>query len=224
MKPSLGKLSQKLGYQFREIKLLQQALTHSSYGKNNNERLEFLGDSILGWVIAEVLYQRFPHAKEGQLSRLRAGLVKGTTLAQVALDFDLGRFMALGQGELKSGGYRRESILADGLEAVIGAIYLDSDIDTCRSRILAWFEGRLGKLSLTDNLKDAKTKLQEFCQGRQQTLPVYAIRATFGKEHEQIFEITCTLDLLATPVVGRGNSRRMAEQVAAQNALDALGE
>ncbi len=223
MKQSLERLSRKLGYQFKDVALLQQALTHSSYGKHNNERLEFLGDSVLGWVIADTLYHRFPQAKEGQLSRLRAGLVKGTTLAQVALSFDLGQYMRLGPGELKSGGHRRESILADGLEAIIGAIFLDSGVEACKLRLLAWFDERLEKLSLTDNLKDAKTRLQEFCQARQQTLPKYSIRATFGKEHEQVFEIICEIDLLAAPVVGRGSSRRQAEQVAAQKALDAIG-
>ncbi len=224
MKQPLNKLSKKLGYKFNKEHFLQQALTHSSYGKNNNERMEFLGDSILGWVIAEALYKHFPHAKEGQLSRLRAGLVKGTTLAKVALEFDIGKYLLLGQGELKSGGFRRESILADGLEAIIGAILLDSDIETCKEIILSWFDERLNKLSLTDNLKDSKTRLQEFLQSRQQALPKYSIKGTAGKEHEQVFEVICEFELLDAPVAGKGSSRRQAEQVAAQNALNTLDQ
>ncbi len=219
---SPNKLCRSLNYEFNDQRLLKKALTHSSAGKNNNERLEFLGDSILGWVIAEALYQRFPHAKEGELSRLRAGLVKGVTLAKIAREFNLGDFLRLGQGELKSGGYRRDSILADALEALIGAVYLDSDIETCRTQVLEWFSERLEKVSVADNHKDSKTRLQEYLQSRKQGLPQYQVIATRGKEHEQIFDVECTVGLLETPVTGTGSSRRQAEQEAALKALKAL--
>lgn len=222
MKADLKKLSLVIGYEFRNPELLKQALTHSSAGKNNNERLEFLGDSILGWVIAEAIFQRFPRAKEGEMSRLRASLVKGVTLAKVARDFQLGQYLKLGQGEMKSGGYRRDSILADALEALIGAVFLDSDIATCKERVLTWFAERIDTLSIKDNQKDAKTRLQEYLQARKQTLPDYRVKATYGKEHEQTFEVTCEVALLDDPVTGTGSSRRQAEQDAAKQVLTAL--
>jgi len=157
---NLIKLSRVIDYQFRDETLLQTALTHSSYGQGHNERLEFLGDSILGWVIADALYQRFPHAREGQLSRLRAGLVKGVTLAEIARELGLGDYLRLGQGEMKSGGFRRDSTLADAFEAIIGAIFLDSDITICQQQVLNLFASRLQSLSLEDTLKDPKTLLQ----------------------------------------------------------------
>ncbi len=219
---ALDKLSRSLGYEFTDQSLLKKAVTHSSAGKNNNERLEFLGDSILGWVIAEALYQRFPHAKEGELSRLRAGLVKGVTLAELAREFNLGNHLGLGQGELKSGGYRRDSILADAMEAIIGAVYLDSNIEICRSQVLNWFQERLQKLSVKDNHKDSKTQLQEYLQGRKQNLPQYEVVATRGKEHAQIFDVECKVSLLEETVTGTGSSRRQAEQEAALKALKIL--
>lgn len=222
MKSSLDKLSLALNYEFRDPSLLEKALTHSSMGKNNNERLEFLGDSILGWVIAEALFQRFPHAKEGELSRLRAGLVKGVTLAEIAREFKLGDYLRLGQGELKSGGHRRESTLADAVEAIIGAVFLDSDIETCKRQVLSWFCERIDKLSLKDDLKDSKTRLQEYLQARKQALPKYEITATYGKEHEQVFEVVCRVPMLQDPQTGVGNSRRQAEQNAAGKVLKVL--
>lgn len=222
MKADLDKLSRAINYEFRDRELLKKALTHSSAGRNNNERLEFLGDSILGWVIAEAIFQRFPHAKEGEMSRLRASLVKGVTLAEMAREFQLGSYLKLGQGEMKSGGNRRDSTLADAMEALIGAIYLDSDIDTCKERVLFWFSGRLSNLSIKDNQKDAKTQLQEYLQARKQSLPVYQVKATHGKEHEQVFEVSCEVALLEQPLVGKGSSRRQAEQEAARQVLAAL--
>ncbi len=219
---ALDKLCRSLGYEFSDQSLLKKAVTHSSAGKNNNERLEFLGDSILGWVIAEALYQRFPHAKEGELSRLRAGLVKGVTLAELAREFNLGDHLGLGQGELKSGGYRRDSILADAMEAIIGAVYLDSNIETCRAQVLNWFQERLQKVSVKDNHKDSKTQLQEYLQGRKQSLPQYEVVATRGKEHAQIFDVECKVSLLEETVTGTGSSRRQAEQEAALKALKIL--
>lgn len=224
MSQDLTKLTKKLDYQFSDVKLLQTALTHSSQGQGHNERLEFLGDSILGWVIADALYKRFPHAREGQLSRLRAGLVKGVTLAEIARELKLGSYLRLGQGEMKSGGFRRDSILADAFEAILGAIYLDSDINTCQQKILALFASRLDAQTLNDTLKDPKTRLQEFLQSRKQPLPGYRILSTSGKDHEQVFRVACEVEAIAEPFEAEGTSRRHAEQAAAQKALDALGE
>lgn len=224
MRQDLTKLSRILEYQFRDETLLETALTHSSFGQRHNERLEFLGDSILGWVIADALYQQFPHAREGQLSRLRARLVKGVTLAKIARELELGNYLRLGQGEMKSGGFRRDSTLADALEAIIGAIFLDSDIATCQQRVLSLFDSRLQALSLDDTLKDPKTRLQEYLQSRKQALPDYRILSTTGKEHEQIFTVACDVELLDKTVEASGASRRYAEQAAAQLALDALDQ
>jgi len=218
----LVKLTRVLQYEFRDTSLLETALTHSSFGQGHNERLEFLGDSILGWVVADALYQRFPHAREGQLSRLRAGLVKGVTLAEISRELNVGDYLRLGQGEMKSGGFRRDSTLADALEAIIGAIFLDSDIVTCQQQVLNLFASRLESLSLEDNLKDPKTRLQEYLQSRKQALPNYRILSTTGKEHEQVFKVACDVELLKMSVEGSGTSRRHAEQAAAQQALDAL--
>ena len=222
MKPDIEKLSRDINYQFRDPDLLRKALTHSSAGKNNNERFEFLGDSILGWVIAEAIFQRFPRAKEGEMSRLRASLVKGVTLAKIAREFQLGDYLKLGQGEMKSGGHRRDSILADAMEALIGAIYLDSNSETCKQQVLFWFEERLSNLSIDDNQKDAKTLLQEYLQARKQPLPSYQVQATHGKEHQQVFEVICEVPLLDQPLVGTGNSKRQAEQHAARQAIIAI--
>lgn len=224
MKADLTNLMRTLDYEFRDTSLLEMALTHSSYGKGHNERLEFLGDSILGWVIADVLYQRFPHAREGQLSRLRAGLVKGVTLSEIARELKLGDYLRLGQGELKSGGFRRKSILADAFEAILGAIFLDSDIATCQQKIHALFASRLDAMTLDDTLKDPKTRLQEYLQSRKQPLPNYRILSTSGKDHEQVFRVACEVDEIPEPFEAEGTSRRHAEQAAAQKALDALDQ
>ncbi|MFE8072606.1 ribonuclease III [Marinobacteraceae bacterium S3BR75-40.1] len=218
-----ARLQRRLGYEFRDAGLLLLALTHRSYGADNNERLEFLGDSILNMVIAQRLYDHFPQAREGQLSRLRARLVKGVTLAEIAREFELGEYLRLGSGELKSGGFRRESILADALESVIGAIYLDSGFETCRDQILSWFEPRLTKLNLQDTQKDAKTRLQEYLQSRQQPLPVYEVVSVQGEAHAQTFHVQCSVPMLDDLTQGHGSSRRLAEQKAAKAALEALG-
>lgn len=215
-------LAKKLGYQFKDESMIELALTHRSHGKRNNERLEFLGDSILNFVIAEALYQRFPEAKEGQLSRLRAQLVKGETLAELAREMKLGDYLRLGSGELKSGGYRRDSILADTVEAIIGAIYLDSDMECCRPYILRWYQSRLEQTSLLDTQKDSKTRLQEFLQSRRAPLPDYELLSVSGEAHKQTFEIRCAVTLLDQPTDGLGSSRRQAEQNAAKKALDKL--
>lgn len=215
-------LAKKLDYTFTDESLIELALTHRSHGKRNNERLEFLGDSILNFVIAEALYARFPEAREGQLSRLRAQLVKGETLAELAREMKLGDYLRLGSGELKSGGFRRDSILADAVEAIIGAIYLDSDMETCRPYILRWYASRLEKTSLQDTQKDSKTRLQEFLQSRKAPLPDYELISVSGEAHKQTFEIRCHVTLLDQPSPGVGSSRRQAEQEAAKYALDAL--
>ncbi len=216
-------LQKQLGYRFKDDGLLELALTHRSFGGQNNERIEFLGDSILNFVIAEALFQQFPQAKEGQLSRLRARLVKGVTLAEIAREFSLGDYLRLGSGELKSGGFRRESILADALESVIGAIYLDGGFASCRERILKWYADRLAVLSLKDTLKDPKTKLQEYLQSRQLALPRYDVTAIDGEAHAQTFHVRCVVEALTEATCGTGTSRRFAEQQAAQLALAALG-
>lgn len=216
-------LCRRIGYEFKDTELLMLALTHRSLnGSKNNERIEFLGDSILNFVIAAALYEKFEQAKEGKLSRLRAQLVKRETLAVVARKFKFGDCLMLGSGELKSGGYRRDSILSDALEAVIGAIYIDSGLDVCREIILSWFSDLLEDLSLDDHQKDSKTRLQEFLQSRRAPLPVYAIEKIEGEAHTQVFIVSCDVDGLGEVMVGRGSSRRQAEQLAAEQALTKL--
>lgn len=221
IKPA-SELSRRIGHSFTDEALFELALTHRSCGKKNNERLEFLGDSILNFVIADDLFERFPKAKEGELSRLRARMVKGVTLSEVARELGLGDYLRLGSGELKSGGYRRDSILADAVEAIIGAIYLDSDMDTARGFILSWFKERLEKLDLNESMKDSKTRLQEFLQSRRLALPEYELMNVEGEAHAQTFYIDCRVDGLKKVAKGIGNSRRQAEQEAAKNALIAL--
>lgn len=204
------------------MSLFELALTHRSCGKKNNERLEFLGDSILNFVIADDLFARFPKAKEGELSRLRARMVKGVTLSEVARELGLGDYLRLGSGELKSGGYRRDSILADAVEAIIGAIYLDTDMETARGFILSWFKERLDKLDLNESMKDSKTRLQEFLQSRRLALPEYELMNVEGEAHEQTFYIDCRVEGFKKAEKGIGSSRRQAEQEAAKNALIAL--
>ncbi|WP_404368862.1 ribonuclease III [Marinobacter sp.] len=221
--PDLDQLQRRIGYQFNDPERLMLALTHRSFGNQNNERLEFLGDSIVNMVIAEYLYSSFERAREGQLSRLRARMVKGVTLAEIGREFELGQYLRLGSGELKSGGFRRESILADAVESVIGAIYLDSDFETCRAQVLRWFEERLQRLDLQDTQKDPKTRLQEYLQSRQLPLPQYDVISVEGEAHAQIFHVVCALSSLGRKTTGVGNSRRIAEQKAAQSALKALG-
>ncbi|WP_263078790.1 ribonuclease III [Endozoicomonas sp. Mp262] len=220
----IAHLERRLGYEFSDKGQLALALTHRSCGSRNNERLEFLGDSIVNFIIAEALYEQFPDAREGQLSRLRARMVRGATLAELGREFELGDFLRLGSGELKSGGYRRESILADAVEAIIGAIYLDAGMETCRSRVRSWFEQRLAVLSTTDQQnKDPKTRLQEFLQARQKSLPLYRVSSITGEAHDQVFTVVCELDCLDQDTLGEGPSRRGAEQQAARKALKLLG-
>ncbi len=215
-------LMRRINYQFNDASLCELALTHRSCGKKNNERLEFLGDSIVNFVIAEDLFKRFPEAKEGQLSRLRAQMVKGKTLAEIARDMCMGDYLRLGSGELKSGGCRRESILADSVESLIGAIYLDSDMQVVREHILQWFESRLNDLSLDQTMKDSKTRLQEYLQSRRLQLPEYQLENVEGEAHDQTFYIKCVICTLEEPTFGVANSRRQAEQESAKAALEQL--
>jgi len=220
---AITRLQTRLGYTFKDSSLLTLALTHRSFSGRNNERLEFLGDAILNFIAGEALFQHFPQAKEGQLSRLRARLVKGETLAVLARGFDLGEYLRLGSGELKSGGFRRESILADATEAIIGAIYLDAGLEVTRERVLAWLEQEFATLTLVDTNKDSKTRLQEFLQSRGCDLPNYEVVDIQGEPHCRVFFVDCEVKLLEQKTKGSGASRRIAEQVAAAAALAALG-
>jgi ribonuclease-3 len=219
----LDALERTLGYSFKNTTLFDMALTHRSYRGANNERLEFLGDAILSLVIAEYLYVSFPNAKEGQMSRLRSLLVKGVTLAEIGKAFKVGDYLNLGGGELKSGGFRRESIIADAVESLIGAIYLDSDHHTCKEVVLKWYKDRLDNLSLDDTEKDPKTRLQEYLQAVKKELPIYEVKQVTGEAHDQMFTVICIIDSLSVNTAGEGSSRRHAEQRAAKKALKQLG-
>ena len=219
---NIPRLLRTLGYEFQQTELLTQALTHRSAANKHNERLEFLGDSILSIVISDALYHQFPKATEGDLSRMRATLVRGDTLAIIAQEFKLGDYLNLGPGELKSGGFRRESILADAVEAIIGAIYLDSDLEVCRKLLLSWYKERLATIQPGINQKDAKTILQEHLQGFKKPLPDYQVVDVQGEAHDQTFTVECRIDSLSQPVIGVGSSRRKAEQLAAAQVLELL--
>ena len=217
-----GRLQDRLGYVFNDPGLLAQALTHRSCGSRNNERLEFLGDAVLGFVVAQLLYQSEPEAHEGRLTRLRAHLVRRETLAAIARDLNLGEVLRLGPGELKSGGRRRDSILADAFEAVVGAIYLDAGISACRAVLEGLYGERLATVVREVGLKDAKTRLQEALLGRGRALPEYTVVNLEGAPHDQSFTVACQVDGIAEPVTGFGTSRRKAEQDAASKALEVL--
>ncbi len=214
----------RLGHGFRRPELLEQALTHRSLGRHNNERLEFLGDALLGFVIAEALYQRFAGADEGQLSRLRAGLVKKETLAGVAREIGLGAYLRLGTGELRTGGHARDSILADALEAVFAAVYLDAGLEAARGVVLGLLGTRLDASRIDRPLKDPKTRLQEWLQSRHEPLPRYEVRSVEGSPHEQTFKVVCHLPGSGIEGRGEGHSRRNAEQKAAMRVLERLGD
>ncbi|WP_070970398.1 ribonuclease III [Vibrio sonorensis] len=222
MTSQISILEKKLGYTFKDGQLIHLALTHRSANSKHNERLEFLGDSILSFVIADDLYHRFPKVNEGDMSRMRATLVRGNTLAELGREFELGEYLKLGPGELKSGGFRRDSILADAVEAIIGAIYLDSDIEEVRTIILNWYQQRLEAIKPGASQKDPKTRLQEFLQGRRKPLPVYTVTNIKGEAHNQQFTVSCEVAGIGEPVIGKGTSRRKAEQAAAELALEQL--
>lgn len=223
MSHSSDDLGRSLAYQFDNPELLATAVTHRSAASDNNERLEFLGDAVLGHVIAEWLYTQFPDASEGQLSRLRAALVKRETLAEIARTLDLGNYLQLGSGELKSGGFRRDSILADAFEAVLGSILLDGGFEACKSAIHRLFADRFARVSVIDERKDPKTRLQEYLQSRKLALPEYEMVEVSGKAHDQQFRVACRIEDLQATSQGRGGSRRKAEQAAAEQMLEQLG-
>lgn len=217
----LQTLARKLNYDFKDYSLLSAALTHRSVRGDNNERLEFLGDSILNFIIAEVLYHKYPKAKEGQLSRLRSALVKGDTLAKLANKFEISQYLRLGAGEIKSGGAFRSSILADSVEAIIAAIYIDGGFEVCKQQVLGWFDKLLDSVSGKE-LKDPKTRLQELLQASKYPLPQYTILDVEGEAHAQTFYVECSVEGMTTVTRGSGTSRRKAEQDAALQFLVTL--
>lgn len=212
--------SSSIGYHFNDPGLLRRALTHRSHGAQHNERLEFLGDSVVNCVVAQELYEKFPRLAEGELSRLRANIVNQPSLAAVAQRFAFGPQLLLGEGELKSGGGRRPSILADAVEAVIGAVLLDGGFDSARSVVRILLGETLAEIDPATSGKDPKTLLQEYLQGRKFALPLYAVVATRGEAHEQQFHVECAIPELGIRSLGEGTSRRSAEQEAARQAYD----
>lgn len=219
----LERLQKKLGYQFANLDYLKQALTHRSAAAFNNERLEFLGDSILNFAIGKALYEKFPKANEGELSRMRAALVKEQTLAIIARQFELGDYLKLGPGEMKSGGHRRESILSDCVEAIIAAIYLDADIHQSMVRVSEWYKDLLAEMTPGEAQKDPKTRLQEYLQSHKKPLPEYDVIEIKGEAHNQTFKVSCKVLGINEPIVGTGTSRRKAEQNAAEQVIQLLG-
>ncbi len=222
MSPEHTRICQLLDHEFSNTALLDEALSHRSAGSRNYERLEFLGDSALNFVIATALYQRKPDLDEGDLSRLRASLVKGTTLARIARELGLGQYLNMGSGELKSGGFDRDSILADSVESLIGAVFIDADYPTCEALILRLYQTRLDNLPPVAELKDPKTRLQEYLQGRGYALPVYDLLKTTGKSHQQVFTVACRVASHELEQIAEGSSRRKAEQLCAKAMLKAL--
>lgn len=218
----IDKLQRAIGYQFSDIRLLKQALTHRSAYKDHNERLEFLGDSILNLTIAEALYHQFPKCNEGELSRMRATLVREQTLVKLAQHFALSENLVLGSGELKSGGFRRDSILADAVEAIIGAISLDKDLHTTTQIVKTWYTSLLAEIKPGDEQKDSKTRLQEYLQGKHLPLPIYEVITISGKAHCQTFKVKCEIASLNQKAFAESTSRRGAEQEAASIVLQAL--
>ncbi len=216
-------LETRLHYVFRDRHLFERALTHRSFGAHHNERLEFLGDSVLNLAAAALLYHQAARQDEGQLSRLRAALVRAETLADVARSIELGRFLRLGEGEMQSGGAQRESILADALEALLGAIYLESGFDAAQEVMRRLFSPLLDSLDADVVRKDAKTQLQEFLQGQRLPLPVYTVRDVQGAAHRQRFRVECAVPALGLTVDGEGDSRRRAEQDAASRMIVRIG-
>lgn len=220
----LQQLIHKLGYQYQNTAFLEKALTHRSVGANNNERLEFLGDSLVNFMIADALFHQFKGISEGDLSRIRAFLVKGETLAEIAKEYQLSDYLRLGPGELKSGGYRRASILADAVEAIIASVYEDGGLEACRAFVMRLYAERLQQLDPKKVGKDPKTRLQEFLQSRKTALPNYSVISVNGPAHAQQFTVSCYVESLNQKFEATASSRRKAEQLSAEQALDALGE
>ncbi len=224
MKKAESWLEKTLRYRFQNAELFQQALTHRSATQHNNERLEFLGDAVLDFVVSEVDYRARPDASEGDLSKLRASLVKDDTLAEIALELELGEHLILGSGERKTGGHRRESILADALEAIFGAVFLDSGFEAAKAVIDGVFETRYRELPDVEDLRDPKTRLQEWLQARQMSLPEYELAKVSGKDHKQRFVVTCTIVETSFVTDGESTTRRKAEQNAARKMIKRLAE
>jgi len=218
----LNRLSKSLGYQFSDVEFLQRALTHRSVGSKNNERLEFLGDSLVNFMIADVLYHEYSKLPEGDMSRVRAHLVKGETLAEIGIEYNLSEYLVLGPGELKSGGFRRNSIIADTVEAIIAAVYEDGGLDKCRNLVESLYRRRLEELDPKKIGKDSKTRLQELLQSFQEPLPEYSIISVNGAAHDQAFTVSCYVAKLNTKFEATASSRRKAEQKAAGIALKAF--
>jgi ribonuclease III len=217
------RLSTKLGYTFNNVQLLEQALTHRSFeGAANYERLEFLGDAVLNFTIAEALFRKFPGATEGELTRLRAALVKGETLGEMGKNMGLGDLLRLGLGELNTGGHQRSSTIEDAFEAVIGAIFLDSDIKTIQKLILKWFAELLATVTPETAIRDAKSRLQELLQAKNMQLPVYELLREEGPDHDKVFHVRCHVTALKLMSEGQGISKKFAEQNAAQKLLELL--
>ena len=212
----------RIGHAFVDQGLLAQALTHRSAGAPHNERLEFLGDSVVNFLVAEALFQRWPKADEGALTRARAELVREAALATIARQLELGARLTMGPGEMKSGGHRRDSILADAVEAVVAAIYLDAGFEACRRVVLPWFEESLAALPVGRPEKDAKTRLQEWLQARQRPLPLYDLVSESGDDHAKQFLVRCSTQDPPLTAEGEGTSRRIAEQAAAAALIEKL--
>ena len=219
---SLDSLSERLGYEFNKQSLLTQALTHRSFSANNNERLEFLGDGALNFIIANQLYSRFKQLSEGDLSRLRAALVKESTLAEIAVALNLGELLMLGEGEIKSAGFKRPSTLSDALEAVVGAIYIDGGYEAAQRVVIELFQTKLVEIDPKVIDKDAKSQLQEYLQGKKLDLPDYTVVLIEGEAHAQTFKVQCSIEKLKIETMGEGNSRRIAEQRSAKFALEII--
>ncbi|MGB2044363.1 MAG: ribonuclease III [Porticoccaceae bacterium] len=219
---NVHQLQERLHHQFSNQQLLTIALSHRSRGSDNNERLEFLGDAVLGLTVSEYLYAKFPSAREGDLSRMRSQIVRAESLAQVAKNLQLGPELLLGPGEMKSGGHRRDSILGDTVEALIGAVYLDAGFDVARRCILLWFAELLDAALDTQPAKDAKTSLQEWLQQRGKPVPDYQLTHTGGEAHSRLFTVSCEIDALNQNYSATASSRRKAEQLVAQQILKDL--
>ena len=220
MANNIGQLQQRLGYQFIDPDLLTLALSHRSVAAENNERLEFLGDSILGLVVTDFLYREFPQAREGDLSRMRSHIVRGESLAEVAKQLALGPDLLLGSGEMKSGGHRRDSILGDTVEALIGAVYLDRGIEAAREIVTAWFKSFFDSALQAQPVKDAKTALQEWLQHRNKPLPDYQLVSTGGEAHRRLFTVSCKIAAVEAAMTATASSRRRAEQMVAEQLLE----
>lgn len=223
---NLQPLELKIGFAFSDLKLLELALTHRSFCPVHNERLEYLGDSILGMIIAKKLYDKFPKSPEGDLTRMRSTLVREGTLAEIAREFNLGNYLKLGPGERKTGGSRRDSILADAVESIIGAMFIDTNEDFHRVQgvVLKWFETRLKTITPGENQKDPKSALQELMQSKRMALPKYVVDEISGSDNDQMFFVSVHIESIAKKFSGQGHSRRKAEQLAAQEALNFIKE